>query len=277
MLSLPIWAKSKKRYTGLVDVTDVVTFIHQHFSRDILAVDNVNEFLSAKDRFTSMHVSSIANLSERNPWYPVDKSAPLLRLLETVSRHNIHRIPVVEHDGELYSIVSQTDLVAFVCANLSTPAFAHFAQASIHDNAHPIGTWGRVVTVHGSEPALMAFQKIHDLRVTGVAVVDEKSGKLLANISASDLRLIGNEGSSLSVLYNSCIDYVQLSQNSSHVKALVCVKREATFVEVVQLMDRTRAHRVYVVDEEQRPVGVVSQVDILKAIVHRIEQEKNKH
>lgn len=267
VLSLPVWSRSHKRYTGLIDVVDFVTFIHQHFSADILRADDVSKFLSAKDRFTSHTVGKVCNLSERNPWYPVEHSAPLLRLLETVCRHNIHRVPVVEGDGELFCMLSQSDLVALVAANIHNALFVPMGTLVLRDAR--IGTWGAVHSVAQTEPALVAFEKIAKARVQGVAVVDDK-GLLVSNISASDLRLIESEGSSLSVLYNSCSDFIQLAHGGQ--KRLLSLSNKATFAEAVLKMHETKAHRLYIVDEAGAPEAVISQVDLLRAVEARVQK-----
>jgi signal-transduction protein with cAMP-binding, CBS, and nucleotidyltransferase domain len=50
----------------------------------------------------------------------VDSNAPLQRLLDTVCRWNIHRVPLLDKDGDFYGIVSQSDLLRYVSDNLST-------------------------------------------------------------------------------------------------------------------------------------------------------------
>lgn len=226
----------------------------------------MSKFLSAKDRFTSHTVGKVCNLSERNPWYPVEHSAPLLRLLQTVCHNNIHRVPVVEGDGELYCMLSQSDLIALVATNIHHPLFLQLGTVELR-GAH-IGTWGAVHSVVQSEPALVAFEKIAKSRVQGVAIVNDK-GVLVSNISASDLRLIESEGSSLSVLYNSCSDFIQLAHGGQ--KRLLSLTIKATFAEAILKMHETKAHRLYIVDEAGAPEAVISQVDLLRAVQAKLD------
>lgn len=264
VLSLPVWSKQHRKHLGFVDITDLVAFMKGHFSKDILMDDDIQNFLSAKDRFTTIVVKDMVNLAGRNPWYPVESSAPLRRLLNTFCRGNIHRLPILEEDGEFYCILSQTDMVAFIANNITSSLFKDVALLEIEKEQ--IGTWGNVHSVNASDPALAAFEKINELKVHGVGVVDD-AGKLVSNISASDLRLIGHQGASLAVLYKTCSEFIEVA----HGGGLVCVSRNATFVEIVQTLSDKRLHRVYVVDEAGKPVAVISQIDVLLTIQKRMK------
>ena len=47
-----------------------------------------------------------------------------------------------------------------------------------------------------------------------------------------------------------------------HSTGLVYCEREKSLVEVMNRINETRVHRLYVVDEQRKPVGVVSLTDI---------------
>jgi CBS-domain-containing membrane protein len=268
-----VFSKSKKRFTGLIDVADIVAVITKHFSQDVLKKDNVEQFLSAKGRFTTLTVAATCNESHRNPWYPVDKSASVARVVDTCCRGNIRRVPLLEADGEFYTLVSQTDVISFIAQQLHSPLLQGLAQRAVR--AGGIGTFGQVHSVAEADPALDAFRLISEHQVQGVAVVDA-AGHMRANISASDLRVIQHQGASLAVLFESAKDFVAACREGSRVRpageGALAVGPEATFAETLLLMDKHRAHRLYVVDAEQRLLGVVSQIDLIRAV----QTEMNK-
>lgn len=274
ILSAPVWSKKKRRFQGMVDVTDFVSFIVNHFSADILREDDVAGFLSAKDRFTTILVRDVFNETDHDPWYPVEDDAPLRKIFETFCRGNLHRIPIMDDSGELYSLASQSDAVAFLALQLESPHFASLANASLKE--HRIGTWGHLHSVRTSDPALDAFKMIHLKRVTGVAVLDA-DGKLVSNISASDLRLIEHHGASLSVLFKSCGEFVDLAHadkaagdSKGHGK-IIHVPETASFAEAVRTLDGGHVHRIFVTNAAGEPVAVVSQYDVIKAVRDRLQ------
>lgn len=180
----------------------------------------------------------------------------------------------MDHDGEFFSLVSQTDVLAFIASQIFSPVLQQLAHSKVMDAK--IGTFGQVHSVSSDEPALTAFQLISEKRIHGVAVVD-KAGHLVSNISASDLRLIQHHGASLAVLFDSAADFVRACSAGSTVRggaeavSALSVGKEATYVEVLLAMHNRKAHRIYVVDEKNKPIGVVSQIDLIRAVHHLLQ------
>mmetsp|Transcript_898 Transcript_898/g.2753 ORF Transcript_898/g.2753 Transcript_898/m.2753 type:complete len:391 (-) Transcript_898:1214-2386(-) len=54
-------------------------------------------------------------------------------------------------------------------------------------------------------------------------------------------------------------------------QALVCVKAESTFREVLDLLTSNRLHRLYAVDEQLQPIGLVTCTDVLKMVLQEAE------
>lgn len=94
------------------------------------------------------------NVSQRNPWYPVTKNAPLRKLLDIMCRWNVHRVPVLDTDGEFYSIASQSDLLEYIHAHLHTMLSA-LGESSVE--AEKVGTWGNVFSVTTKVHLLCAY------------------------------------------------------------------------------------------------------------------------
>lgn len=52
VLSLPVYSRSKKRYVGLVDMVDMVTYVNKRFP--LAGVDDMYTFLASGDRFKTI-------------------------------------------------------------------------------------------------------------------------------------------------------------------------------------------------------------------------------
>lgn len=57
-----------------------------------------------------------------------------------------------------------------------------------------------------------------------------------------------------------------ISASPKHSLGLVYCEREKSLVEVMNRINETRVHRLYVVDEQRKPVGVVSLTDIYHSL-----------
>lgn len=130
-----------------------------------------------------------------------------------------------------------------------------------------IATVGQLMTpepvvVLETAPADMAVRMLEEHAVSGLPVIDA-DGALVGVISESDIvRARADEGmwkrwAELRVAH------------LMHAPALTA-DPAMTIVEAAQLMERAHVHRLVVVgDDQQRPVGVVSTSDLVRALAHR--------
>lgn len=108
--------------------------------------------------------------------------------METVAaamvRSNAHRIAVVDRTGEMEGLISESTIIrwaAEACKDLEV------CKKTVAD----LGLAPKdVLSVDINADAIVAFCKIVEQDVSGLAVVDD-AGKLVANISASDLKVRG--------------------------------------------------------------------------------------
>lgn len=179
---------------------------------------------------------------------------------------HLHRVPVLDNhtDRKLVNIITQSQMLDIFQKRM----------ALLGDKANaPVlfKTSQEVLRVKESDTAISAFEKIVQARVTGIAVVND-SGSIVGNMSVRDLKGIHTDGRVFWRLFQSVKDFM------SHVhaeyqrihgipKELVSVTENSSIKEAVNLMVKNHLHRVYVVDGEKKPVGVVSIKDILKQII----------
>lgn len=104
-----------------------------------------------------------------------------------------------------------------------------------------------------------AFRLLGDEYVTALPIVDKESGKLLANMSASDLR--GLTVPKLRFLNETVETF--LTAQMGGIRAPVSVKSSATLAQVIQLVVENNIHRVWLTDDKEKPVGVVTLTDII--------------
>jgi CBS-domain-containing membrane protein len=119
------------------------------------------------------------------------------------------------------------------------------------------------ITIH--DQALIAFKKIHQDGVSAVAVVGD-DGRLVGEVSAADLRGLNRER--LSDLTKPVIMFLKSSKGDL-TKPLTC-HGKFTLSQVMAGIIRSKAHRVWVVDEDDVPIGVITLSDILSMFLPEI-------
>lgn len=135
-----------------------------------------------------------------------------------------------------------------------------------------------ILTISESDSMTSAAKRLFDHDVTGAPVVDA-FGKCVGILSASDF--VGRDADQhpTAVLVRTSIDepYQLESLNDNLVKTHMSsvvrtVDAHRTLIDAARAMCDDHIHRLVVVDEAHRPVGIISTLDILAAMVAAIEE-----
>ena len=136
----------------------------------------------------------------------------------------------------------------------------------------------RIVTVSESDSMTSAAKRLFDHDVTGAPVVDAV-GKCVGILSASDFvgRDADQHPTAVLVRTNPDEPYQVESLNDnlvkSHMSPLVqTIGASATVIDAARIMCHEHIHRLVVADAAQKPVGIVSTLDILAAMVAAVEE-----
>jgi CBS domain-containing protein len=137
-----------------------------------------------------------------------------------------------------------------------------------------------VLMVLPTTPLSEAIQLLVDRQISGLPVVDE-AGKLVGVISESDLmwREKGLDRPPYIMLLDSVI-YLQnpakhnrdlhkvLGQTVGEVMTVgaISIAADATIPMAARIMHEKRIHRLPVIDAEHRPIGIITQGDIVRSI-----------
>ena len=176
-------------------------------------------------------------------------------LAEQLLAAGLRGAPVVGKKGELVGIVSRTDLVRRI------PEFPTIAAHKVVEVASPVG-----IIVKENETVGHLFGQIRLLEEHPLPVVDKK-GRLVGAVGVADLGRVlwrPTAGGNKDVRNRGTVFGVEIG-TIMHSPALT-VPKTATAGDAAKLMTREKVSSVFVV-EEGKPVGVVSQADLLSLAV----------
>eukprot|EP00887_Chlorella_sp_A99_P000079 scaffold16.g79.t1 len=278
ILSAPVSDALTGEYTGMVDAPSIL--------RSLLKVGV---------EFCSRRLSSV--LHGGDLWYKGDAESNLLEIVEsgfrvspirktqTPSQHLRvhHRVAVFDilpgeqtPDGPVpeWRITDITDVIRFLAAHVDRLDRAF--DKSVSELGMVQGA-AEVATVSAGTPVLAAFALMQRRGLSGVGVTAAEGGPLISNLSSSDMRgLTGDRFGALALPVGSYLCLMRLGGLSwdsegrwaevlQPLPVLSC-RPSSTLKEVIrQLVDHNR-HRVYVVDDSDRAVGVVTPTDVLRLI-----------
>jgi len=180
-------------------------------------------------------------------------------------QHKVHRIPIINIEGELISVITQSHLVRELYKN-----FSKFDIASQTVQDLKLG-YKEVLSIRSDAKAIEGFNTIYEKKVSGLAVVDG-TGKLVGNLSATDMRNVGADINFLSRVFKSTEEFLKLGPKGEQaLEKPICCKPTATVGEAVAELVSTKTHRIYVVDDNNVPIGVISLGDVLEAVKNSVK------
>jgi len=265
ILSAPVWDQTKHKYTSFVDMVDMVSAAMTTFSEaELSSHTDLGLLMESALSLRNKTVGEIADHSKRNPYLPVESTAPLQEAIKLMTKWAVHRVPVIDSEGTLISVLTQSQVVHWLREHQSS---FKVTKETLDDLQ--IGQSG-IISISWDLRAIDAFQVIWNNAISAVAVVDD-DGVLVGNISVSDLKLIGYDATLISRLFYPIREFLKVIsltrvEDAHPIHGPVFATKSSTLGEVVRRLVETRTHRVYVVDENQKPVGVVSNLEVLRAM-----------
>ncbi len=284
IVGAPVWDDKTKKYIGFFELRDILSVViasskldngeteanagdnkggggvnlncfDEHMVKELDGADKNGKRIFADVLPTQ---KSISYLAARNSFAFCTPDATLVDVCECLNRKHSHRVPILNEEGKCQNIISQSALIKYIFDNCPREKL----QENIMDSEIPYKK--DVVTVLDTASATDAFTLLDNKRLSGIAVVDE-DGKLVGNTSARDIKLAAiDEGkTAMDTDILSYLAKVRQAVPQRKERYPSChVHEDVTVAHVIELLAKTGYHRVFVVDEEVRPIGVISVTDI---------------
>jgi len=262
---------------GVIDVLDIMTYA--------LTVLGDDKFLPAEaleQKFQQQFdrpVLDLVGASGRNKWQVISSGAPLQELIKKLSQPDVHRLPVVDKDnlGRYKGVITQSLLLKYIYKNKDK--FPIRMKAKVRE-LFPESS--QVYSIPSNALVMEAFSLMYQAKVSGLAVIDDK-GTLVGNISASDIKHVGLKSfdkripSLVKTLQVPLDKFLHLypKEGEKGVEPIV-VTSDETLETVISLFctkfntskfTNTHIHRVYVVDENKKPLKAISMGDIIAQFI----------
>jgi len=264
--SAPVWDPKKSEYYGFLDLVDIVVILVGLLEEK--GKSTTQDFQSLLRNLSSDYAQQakhIADISARNPMYPVRPTDSLEDVLKIFRDSGTHRVPVLSAGSSVAkfdNILSQSAIVKWLSKHLNS-------LESLKDKTvEELGLGSKsVVTSRFSEPALNAFKLMVEKKITAVAIVND-DGSLFSNLSAKDIQQV-NADNLMPKLTSPTLEWIQSVRSKDiNVKfpSFQC-HPSTTFKDVIAKIAFLNVHRLYVVDENSHPIGVISLQDICKVVL----------
>jgi len=249
---------SQGRAKKSLDMLDLMFFATTKFKTS----KNLQE--TKVDEFLSKEITNLPDTSNRNAWHALNQRKSLRRSITMLSQPHVHRVWVEDNDGKVIGVISQSKALEILLDHKD--AFPELMKSSIQ-TLFPEAR--QVVHVFYKDSLLSAFQRIRDTKVSCLAVVDENF-VLKGNISASDLKFgeWNDPAAFLNDLQNPIEDFLNNKQSKIFAKGQhqfkpVVARPDEALQNVMQKARENKVHRVYVVDDQFKPLYALSLSDLI--------------
>ncbi|KAG0018083.1 hypothetical protein BGZ81_010401 [Podila clonocystis] len=278
ILSVPVYRifNNVKDYVAIIDTYDLLSSIEEHgFDADTVPKPTIE--------FLNMPVAILVGMTKNSS-----------KLIELFTKHHVHRIlvldtiPVRTDDNDDIDealeamprqqpkgrLVSQTDVIRFLLEHnhqlgsildlqadhVAGHALKYAAEYLDEESQQKLKQQPASITIQSQ--AWIALQKMSTMRASSVAIVDA-NGALVAEMSAADLR--GLNPDRFQDLTRPVMVYLKTSQGGLH-RPLSC-RAKFSLGQILSGVVRSHAHRSWLVDEEEKPVGCITLSDILSVFL----------
>jgi len=270
ILSAPVYNKETREYVGFLDVRDLVSFVvfvyDEQKVNDNTRLRDLIQHGTGQYRTPTTDGASTSYLARRNRFLSVEPDAPLLRVVEILAKGS-HRVPVVNAQGTVINVISQSTVIKFLADRLQDAILENPVDPKFSDLP---GVGSKPVLSVGKKASLISTYRMMDQKKrSGIAIVDE-TGRFVGTTTGKDLGLF-LENPSLGVLNMPIFEHLQLIRSKQvDIKSpSIAVFEHDKVSRAIGLIAATRVHRVFVVDDEKhyRPIRIVSITDILKYLI----------
>ncbi|KAG0361711.1 hypothetical protein BC939DRAFT_502647 [Gamsiella multidivaricata] len=295
ILSVPVYRRfnNVKDYVAIIDTYDLLSTLEERG----FAVENGTK---PDMEFLSMPVAILVGMTKSSSkLWTCQPTLPLTQLIELFTKHRVHRILVLdtipakpnafeinnnEDDDSAEAgprqepkgqLISQTDVVRYLLGHnhelgpildsAATTAAGHALRFSDEylDTAKADQLKHAPALIPMNSPAWAALQKMASTHASCVAIVDSH-GALVAEMSAADLR--GVNPSRIQDLNRPVLVYLKTSQGGTLRPPLSC-RAQFSMGQLLSGLVLNHAHRSWLVDDEERPIGCISLSDVLSAFL----------
>lgn len=277
--SIPVLGPDNKMM-GFVDLLDICKFFAVR-ARESNRESMEKEF----PQLLHTKLRELVDFSKKDPMVqPVFEGAPALEVAITLGK-GVHRM-LVFNEQKVFSLISQADLIRYlstflemkgsedkrVQAMADRTVLETGAVSQLWDIRRPVG----VLSINADATVFQALLKLASTGASGLAVLDPKTGALFGNFSAADLKAFVTDPKNMPFeLYFQNVGTFLARHSPASTKPVTALLRPEgpSFGSVLSLAAKTRVHRVWLVNEAFKPVGVCTLTNLISVVVSYEQDE----
>ncbi|XP_076014275.1 uncharacterized protein LOC143006841 isoform X2 [Genypterus blacodes] len=251
----PLWESKKQSFVGMLTITDFINILTRYYKSPMVQIYELEEHKI--ETWRELYLQETFK-----PLVHISPDASIFEAVYSLIKNKIHRLPVIDPvSGNALYILTHKRILKFLQLFLCEMPMPAFMKQTLEELG--VGTYASIAYIHPDTPLITALSVFTHRRVSALPVVDH-NGKVVDIYSKFDVINLAAEKT-----YNNLdvtVTQALLHRSQYFEGVMKCNKRE-TLETIVDRIVKAEVHRLVVVDEESRIVGIVSLSDILQALV----------
>jgi len=261
------------KFIGVLDLRDTIKFALESYHKKVASDENVVKEQAMMWLTSSPHISTntLSYLAKMRPFTTVKSTDSILVVADALANGH-HIVGVIDEDKkELTNILTQGQLFQQVAAKWNAGPFKDDASdavklQSLMDLKYITSP---VKSVMGNVKAADAFGQMAKYNLSGLAVVDS-DGNLIHNTSATDIKLWLQSETLLEDTIENFLISIRKASLDERFPVTMCMLQDS-FKRAVQKLHATKYHRMWIVDDKKKPIGVLALTDVFKYLCKKKE------
>ncbi|XP_074549270.1 5'-AMP-activated protein kinase subunit gamma-2-like isoform X2 [Halichoeres trimaculatus] len=251
----PLWESKKQSFVGMLTITDFINILTRYYKSPMVQIYELEEHKI--ETWRELYLQETFK-----PLVHISPDASIFEAVYSLIKNKIHRLPVIDPvSGNALYILTHKRILKFLQLFVCEMPMPAFMKQTLEELG--VGTYSNIAYIHPDTPLITALSVFTHRRVSALPVVDH-NGKVVDIYSKFDVINLAAEKT-----YNNLdLTVTQaLRHRSQYFEGVMKCNKLETLGTIVDRIVKAEVHRLVVVDEESRIVGIVSLSDILQALI----------
>lgn len=249
----------------ILELTDIIKIIIDTYSdSDDKVFDDIAYIINNSPAYdyknmTALDIATLSTDGTHPPNIAVKEGCKLSEILRSMEEHYVRRAYVVDDDGTVNSVVTQTSLLHTVFDKLNLVAGSILSKPL--KDSHIINSYVKVVKT--TDHVIEAFKKIIDGKISSVPVVENDVIK--GYITMKDIVNVVRDNRFVRDLYKTTGEFLKDKRMISE-NLYLCLGTDSVELAIKKMNDNG-LNLVWIVGREKDIRGIVSFSELLKSLV----------
>lgn len=255
MHAAPIWDSSRQQYMGVLTITDLIKVLQKHhLAQNILTDIEDHTLQNWKDLLEGSSMPIIS----------IKPDMSLYDAIVTLTEKHIHRLPIIDpNTGELLYILTLKCILRFLfiyIGKLPQPSYMNKKLSELK-----IGTVENIQMATEATSVIEALGMFITHRISAVPIVDSFA-KLKGMYSKCDV---------INLAIDKTYDNLDaplkqvIAQRDIWYEGIQKCTLDDTFYDLLEKIVLSSAHRLVIVDKQDKVIGMISLSDLMKHILQQ--------